>query len=67
MIHFYKEHVEFALRLIEIKSKYDDIKASKDVTEIKTMINIYQIEFATRMQRIEENENGEYRINGYRR
>lgn len=49
MIHFYKEYVEFALKLIEIKSKYDDIKASKDVTEIKTMINIYQIEFATRM------------------
>ncbi len=49
MIHFYKQQVESALKLIDIKSKYDDIKASNDVTEIKSMINIYQIEFTTRV------------------
>ena len=31
MIHFYKEQVELAVKLVDIKSKYDDIKASKDV------------------------------------
>lgn len=35
MIHFYKEQVELAVKLVDIKSKYDDIKASKDVAEIE--------------------------------
>lgn len=35
MIHFYKEQVELAVKLVDIKSKYDDIKASKDVAEMR--------------------------------
>lgn len=34
MIHFYKEKVELAKRLIDAKSIYDDMKAAKDLDEI---------------------------------
>lgn len=39
MIHFYREKVELAVKLIDAKSKYDDIKALNDVSEINMMIN----------------------------
>ena len=39
MIHFYREKVELAVKLIDAKSKYDDIKAQNDVSEINMMIN----------------------------
>lgn len=62
MIHFYKEQVEFALKLIEIKSKYDDIKASKDVTEIKTMINTAKptVEFVNAAKQLDKRINADY-------
>lgn len=62
MIHFYKEQVEFALKLIEIKSKYDDVKASKDVTEIKTMINTAKptVEFVNAAKQLDKRINADY-------
>ena len=62
MIHFYKEQVEFALILIEIKSKYDDIKASKDVTEINTMVNTAKptVEFVNAAKQLDKRINEDY-------
>lgn len=62
MIHFYKEQVEFAVKLIEIKSEYDDIKASKDVTEIKTMINTAKptVEFVNAAKQLDKRINADY-------
>lgn len=62
MIHFYKEQVEFALKLIEIKSKYDDIKASKDVTEINTMVNTAKptVEFVNAAKQLDKRINEDY-------
>ncbi len=62
MIHFYKEQVEFAVKLLEIKSKYDDIKASKDVTEINTMINIAKptVEFVNAAKQLDKRINADY-------
>lgn len=62
MIHFYKQQVESALKLIDIKSKYDDIKASNDVTEIKTMINIANptAEFVNAAKQLDKRINEDY-------
>lgn len=62
MIHFYKEQVEFAVKLLEIKSKYDDIKASKDVTEINTMINTAKptVEFVNAAKQLDKRINADY-------
>lgn len=62
MIHFNKEQVESALKLVDIKSKYDDIKASKDVTEIKTMINIANptAEFVNAAKQLDKRINEDY-------
>ena len=58
MIHFYKEQVEFAVKLIEIKSKYDDIKASKDVTEINTAKPT--VEFVNAAKQLDKRINSDY-------
>lgn len=62
MIHFYKEQVEFAVKLLEIKSKYDDIKASKDITEINTMINTAKptVEFVNAAKQLDKRINADY-------
>lgn len=62
MIHFYKEQVEFAVKLLEIKSKYDDIKASKDATEINTMINTAKptVEFVNAAKKLDKRINEDY-------
>ena len=62
MIHFYKEQVEFAVKLLEIKSKYDDIKASKDVTEINTMVNTAKptVEFVNAAKQLDKRINEDY-------
>lgn len=62
MIHFYKEQVEFSVKLLEIKSKYDDIKASKDVTEINTMINTAKptVEFVNAAKQLDKRINADY-------
>lgn len=39
MIHFYEELVQFALKLIDVKSTQDDIKASIDLNEINLALN----------------------------
>lgn len=39
MIHFYKEQVELAVKLIDIKSKYDDIIWDFSICIIKTWKN----------------------------
>lgn len=62
MIHFYKEQVELAVKLIDIKSKYDDIKASKDVTEINAMINTAKptVEFVNAAKQLDKRINEDY-------
>ena len=62
MIHFYKEQVELAVKLIDIKSKYDDIKASKDVTEINTMINTAKptVEFVNAAKHLDKRIKDDY-------
>ena len=62
MIHFYKEQVELAVKLIDIKSKNDDIKASKDVIEINTMINTAKptVEFVDAAKRLDRRINEDY-------
>ena len=62
MIHFYKEQVELAVKLIDIKSKYDDIKASNDVTEINTMINTAKptVEFVNAAKQLDKRINEDY-------
>lgn len=39
MIYFYEELVQFALKLIDVKSTQDDIKASIDLYEINLALN----------------------------
>ena len=62
MIHFYKEQVELAVKLVDIKSKYDDIKASKDVTEINTMVNTAKptVEFVNAAKQLDKRVNEDY-------
>ncbi len=62
MIHFYKEQVELAVKLVDIKSKYDDIKASKDVTEINTMVNTAKptVEFVNAAKQLDKRINEDY-------
>ena len=62
MIHFYKEQVELAVKLVDIKSKYDDIKASKDVTEINTMVNTAKptVEFVNAAKQLDKRINADY-------
>lgn len=37
-IHFYREYVDLAVKLMDAKSKIDDVKALKDVNEINFML-----------------------------
>lgn len=62
VIHFYKEQVELAVKLIDGKSKYDDIKALNDVTEINTMINTAKptVEFVNAAKRLDIRINEDY-------
>lgn len=62
IIHFYKEQVELAVKLIDIKSKYDDIKASNDLTEINTMINSAKptVEFVNAAKQLNKRINDDY-------
>lgn len=62
MIHFYREQVELAKKLIDIKSKRDDIKAQDDVTEIKSMIKtaIPTVEFVNAAKQLDKRINEEY-------
>lgn len=62
MIHFYKEQVELAVKLVDIKSKYNDIKASKDVTEINTMVNTAKptVEFVNAAKQLDKRVNEDY-------
>ena len=62
MIHFYKEQVELAVKLIDKKSRYDDIKASNDVNEIYTMISIAKptVEFVNAAKQLNKRINADY-------
>ena len=62
MIHFYKEQVELAVKLVDIKSKYDDIKASKDVAEIEAMIHTAKptVEFVNAAKQLDKRINEDY-------
>ena len=62
MIHFHKQQVELAKRLIDTKSTYDDIKAANDLSEINYMFNIAQptLEFVNAAEQLNERINREY-------
>lgn len=62
MIHFYKEQVEFAKKLIDTKSKQDDIKALNDVNEINFVIKtaIPTVEFVNAAKRLNKRINEDY-------
>lgn len=62
VIHFYKEQVELAVKLIDGKSKYDDIKALNDVTQINTMINTAKptVEFVNAAKQLDKRINEDY-------
>ena len=62
MIHFCKEQVGLAIKLIDIKSQYDDIKALNDVTEINTMIHTAKptVEFVSAAKQLDKRINADY-------
>ncbi len=62
MIHFYREQVELAMKLINTKSKQHDIKALNDVNEINFMINTAKptVEFVNTAKRLNKRINEDY-------
>ena len=62
MIHFYREQVELAKKLIDTKSKQDDIKALNDVNEINFVIKtaIPTVEFVNAAKRLNKRINEDY-------
>lgn len=62
MIHFYREQVELAMKLIDTKGKQDDIKALKDVNEINFMINTAKltVEFVDAAKQLNKRINEDY-------
>lgn len=62
MIHFYKNQVELAERIIDVKSTYDDIKAADDLNEINYMLNIAQptLDFVNTAKKTHERINRDY-------
>ncbi len=62
MIHFYRDQVELAKKLIDAKSKQDDIKALNDVNEINSMIEtaIPTVEFVNAAKRLNKSINEDY-------
>lgn len=62
MIHFYKEKVELAKKLIDTKSMYDDIKAEKDLGEIIFALNNAQptINFMQKAKQLHRRVNNDY-------
>lgn len=50
MIHFYREQVELAVKLVDIKSEYDNMKGLKDVTEINISVKDNNNILETRIQ-----------------
>ena len=62
MIHFYKEQVELAVKLIDTKSKHYDIKASNDINEINIMLSTAKptVEFVNLAKRLDKRINEDY-------
>ncbi len=62
IIHFYRDQVELAKKLIDAKSKQDDIKALNDVNEINSMIQtaIPTVEFVNAAKRLNKRINEDY-------
>lgn len=62
MIHFYRDQVEIAKKLIDAKSKQDDIKALNDINEINSMIEtaISTVEFVNAAKRLNKRINEDY-------
>lgn len=62
MIHFYREQVELAMKLIDTKSKQDDIKALNDLNEINFMINTAKstVEFVNAARQLNKRINEDY-------
>ena len=56
MIHFYREQIESAVKLIDTKSKYDDIKALNDINKINILINTakFMEEFVNLTKRLDK-------------
>ena len=62
MIQFYREQVESAVKLIDIKSKYDDIKALNDINKINILINTAKLmeEFVNLTKLLDKKINEDY-------
>lgn len=62
MIHFYREQVELAKKLIDAKCKQDDIKALNDVIEINSMIETARptVVFVNAAKRLNKRINEDY-------
>ena len=61
-IHFYREYVDLAVKLMDAKSKIEDIKALKDVNEINFMINTAKptVEFVDAAKQLDRRINADY-------
>lgn len=62
MIHFHEELVKLAQKVIDAKSTFDDIKATKDINEILFAINTAQptIQFVEAAKQLDRKINEDY-------
>lgn len=62
MIHFYREYVDLAVKLMDAKSIIDDVKALKDANEINLMINTAKptVEFVNAAKQLDRRINADY-------
>ena len=62
MIHFYREYVDLAVKLMDDKSEIDDVKAINDLNEIKFMINTAKptVEFVNSAKLLHKRINEDY-------
>lgn len=61
-IHFYRVYVDLAVKLMDAKSKIDDVKALKDTNEINYMINTAKptVEFVNAAKQLDRRINVDY-------
>ena len=62
MIHFYREYVDLAVKLMDDKSEIDDVKAINDLNEIKFMVNTAKptVEFVNSAKLLHKRINEDY-------
>lgn len=61
-IHFYREYVDLAVKLMDAKSEFDDVKALNDANEINFMITTAKptVEFVDAAKRLDRRINEDY-------